>query len=61
MGLFDLFGLGDTFDYDGDGKTGLWDAFVALEWFGVALRNLYNQRQKRFIIVLCEFLRKSRQ
>ena len=38
MGLFDLFGFGDTFDFDGDGETGLWDAFVALEWF-----NIYNE------------------
>lgn len=38
MGLFDLFGFGDTFDFDGDGKTGLWDAFVAYEWF-----NIFNE------------------
>ncbi|MBO4894779.1 MAG: hypothetical protein J5562_07685 [Clostridia bacterium] len=31
--LDDLFGLGDMFDFDGDGETGLFDAFVANEWF----------------------------
>ena len=33
-----MFGFGDTLDFDGDGKTGLFDTFVALEWF-----NIYNE------------------
>ncbi len=35
MGLFDLFGSGGTFDFDGDGETCLFDAFVALGWFNI--------------------------
>ena len=35
MGLFDL---DNIFDFDGDGKTGLFDAFVAAEWF-----DMYNE------------------
>ena len=36
MGLFDeLFDPEGLFDFDGDGKTGLLDAFIANEWFEI--------------------------